>query len=238
MDSVHGQTRDYEGGELRLFTAARNWKRYWAEQLAPFLVSSVLDVGAGMGETALGLARNVDRWTCLEPDPAMVAVIRSRIETGELPPNCEVRLGTLDAIQDETFATILYIDVLEHIEHDAAELAKAVNRLQSGGRVIVLGPAHQWLFSPFDQAIGHYRRYTLKALRALTPPGLRVERAFYLDTVGLAASLTNSLFLKASMPTAGQISFWDRILVPLSRIVDRVHGKRVGKTAVMIWQKD
>ena len=40
------------------------------------------------------------------------------------------------------FDAILYIDVLEHIEDDRAEMARAAARLKPGGALIVLAPAH------------------------------------------------------------------------------------------------
>ncbi len=95
--------------------------------------------------------------------------------------------------------------------------------------MIVLSPAHNWLFSPFDAAIGHFRRYSRKSLIAVAPDSLRLVRAFYLDSVGMAASLANRLFLKASSPTLAQIHFWDRNLVRASQFVDPLVGRRLGK---------
>jgi hypothetical protein len=51
--------------------------------------------------------------------------------------------------------------------------------------------AHQRLFSPFDAAIGHFRRYNRSTLRNISPPGLRLERLRYLDSFGLIASAAN-----------------------------------------------
>src|SRR5262249_17710975 len=125
----------------------------------------------------------------------------------------------------------------EHIEDDRTELLSAADRVRPDGHVIVLAPAHQWLYSPFDKAIGHIRRYTLSQLRALTPPELVVRHAFYLDSLGLFASLANRLIMKASMPTAAQIGLWDRVMVPASRVIDPLLLRRIGKTAVTIWRK-
>jgi hypothetical protein len=51
----------------------------------------------------------------------------------------------------------------------------------------------------------------------------------------VAASLANRLLLRASMPTAGQIMFWDRVLVPVSRVIDPVLARSIGKSVVAIW---
>jgi hypothetical protein len=102
---------------------------------------------------------------------------------------------------------------------------------------VVLAPAHQFLFSPFDGAIGHWRRYNGAALANLTPRGCRIRARLALDSAGFLASLANRLLLKASMPSRGQIAFWDRVLVPISRIVDALTGRIFGKTVVMVWSR-
>ena len=91
------------------------------------------------------------------------------------------------------------------------------------------------MFSPFDAAIGHYRRYDRKSLLSAKPEDLHVERLFYLDSVGLLASLGNRLLLRASSPTAAQIALWDGKMVPVSRWLDPVLGLRLGKTIVAVF---
>src|SRR5205085_6116702 len=111
-----------------------------------------------------------------------------------------------------------------------AELERASAHLRPGGRIVVLSPAHQWLFTPFDAAIGHFRRYTRPMLRAISPPGVEMEACFYLDSVGLLASAANLLFLKQSMPSKQQLHFWDTYIVPISRIVDLCTRRCMGKS--------
>ena len=103
--------------------------------------------------------------------------------------------------------------------------------------MIVLAPAHQWLFTPFDKAVGHFRRYSKATLAAAAPPELRREKLIYLDSVGLAASLANRLLLKQAMPTHAQIQTWDRLMIPLSRVFDPLLGHRAGKSVLGIWRK-
>ncbi|MCC2104866.1 MAG: methyltransferase type 12, partial [Hyphomicrobiales bacterium] len=61
--------------------------------------------------------------------------------------------------------------------------------------------------------------------------------SFYLDCVGFAAALVNRLLLKTSSPSKGQVRFWDRAIVPVSMIADRLFGSVFGKTIVMVWKK-
>ena len=100
---------------------------------------------------------------------------------------------------------------------------------------MVLAPAYQWLFTPFDHAVGHYRRYTARTLRALTPEAMEPVRVAHLDSVGLLASAANRVLLRQSMPNPGQIAVWDRFMVPLSKLVDPMTGGLIGKSVLGIW---
>lgn len=230
-------TREYEGGELELFAHATNWKAYWSRALREWVRGDVLEVGSGIGtNTELLCAGTRGTWTCLEPDARLSE--RARAAHAHLGERCEHLTGTLAGVaESRTFDTILYLDVLEHIADDRGEVARAARHLRAGGRLVVLAPAHQALFSPFDRAIGHHRRYDKASLRALAPEGLALERLFYLDSAGLAASFANRALLRQSLPTLAQVRTWDRVLVPASRVLDRVLLRSAGKTVVGVWRR-
>lgn len=238
MTDIAGEVRKYEGSELDLFQKAVRWKTYYGNRLKPFIRGSVLEVGAGIGGTTqFLLSDSVTAWTCLEPDPELQRVIGEKIAKRALPHLCRARTGTLASLHNgEFFDTIVYIDVLEHIEDDRGEVMLAAQRLAPGGRIVVLSPAHPFLFSPFDQAVGHFRRYTKASLKSLRPDALMCRAAGYLDSVGLIASLGNRVLLKSSSPTLKQIALWDRVMVPLSRLLDP--ALRVGKSVFVVWEKD
>lgn len=122
--------------------------------------------------------------------------------------------------RDTQFDTILYLDVLEHIADDRAELARVRPHLAEQGNLVVLAPAHQYLFSPFDAAVGHHRRYDRASLGAQTPSGCRLEAFLMLDCAGFFASLANRMMLSAPLPSQRQIAVWDKLLVPISRLLD------------------
>lgn len=232
-------TQEYIGSELELFALAKNWKSYLRENVRPFLGPQVLEVGAGLGGTTQVLCDGkCDRWLCLEPDEQLARQVEDLVAERQLPSCCEVLVGTLESLSDdEAFDTVLYIDVLEHIEDDAAELRRAASHLRPGGHLIVLSPAHQWLFTPFDRAIGHYRRYSKETISRLTPRELQLNRLRYLDAVGVIASSGNRVFLRSAMPTVQQIWIWDRWMVPLSRFVDSLLFHHVGKSVFAVWTK-
>lgn len=229
----------YIGNELDDFAQATNWRDYWCDAVRGFLGRQVLEVGAGIGSATWALyGRNVDRWVALEPDPLLADRLRSEaLQRGA--EVVEAVCGTIDAVSKaQKFDSVLYIDVLEHIDDDAAELLKACDRLKTGGHLIVLAPAHQFLFSPFDRAIGHFRRYDKARLRHVRPESCREVVMRYLDCVGLCASLGNRLVLRSHAPTRSQVSFWDSRMVPLSRVIDPLLVHSIGKSILAVWRKD
>ncbi len=126
----------YVGQELDLFAQASRWKKYWSDMLRPYLGAEVLEVGAGLGvNTPLLYGPAQSRWVCLEPDPNLSANLSENLKRMDSTRAYESRCGTLSPTDpNETFDTIIYIDVLEHIEDDAAELLAAAQQLLPGGR--------------------------------------------------------------------------------------------------------
>ncbi|WP_324676651.1 class I SAM-dependent methyltransferase [Hymenobacter sp. GOD-10R] len=239
MDSLSLSTEHYIGNELSLFEKAVNWKAYYGSKLKPYLKNRVLEVGAGIGGTTLSLCDGSQKeWLCVEPDAALASDVSRLIETKKLPSCCHLHVGTLsDLPKQAPFDAIMYIDVVEHIEDDRSELALAYEHLAPNGVLIVLVPAYQWLYSPFDKAIGHYRRYTRSMLLKAMPPQSKILHAWYLDSVGLLASGANKMLLKQSDPTPKQIKFWDSLLVPVSKVTDKIFQHRFGKSVLVIAQK-
>lgn len=230
----------YVGGELELFADALNWKKYYRSVIAPYIVGDVLEVGAGLGGTTQVLCDGrQQRWTCLEPDPDLADALTRRLATLAVDVRFEVIRGVLaDLSPERRFDCILYIDVLEHIENDGDEVRRAMRHLKPHGHLVVLAPAHNFLFSEFDRAIGHFRRYNLSMLKALRQDPLRIAKLVYLDSVGILVSLAARFIVRASQPTREQIQFWDRLLIPISRLLDPLLGRRLGKTAIAVYRNE
>ena len=228
----------YIGSELELFAHAHHWKSYYQRFIKPHLKGRVLEVGAGIGATTEILCDGSQtEWLCLEPDVELNRQIADAIHRKALPTCCRNRTGTIqDLERDDKFNTILYIDVLEHIAEDREELCCAASHLGPAGKLIILSPAHPCLYSPFDKSIGHFRRYTRRSLAKIAPAGLTCKRLIYLDSVGLLASGVNRLFLQQSMPQLRQILFWDRVLIPASRLLDPCLGYALGKSVYALWE--
>lgn len=227
----------YQGDELDLFSHAKRWKSYVAGKIRSYVGGNVLEVGAGPGNfTSYLLNKRASSWTFVEPDPDFASAL-SRSSGGYSLP-VEVIQGTMSNVSgSRSFDSIIYLDVLEHIEDDRSEVQKMIDHLNPGGFIIVLCPAFNFLYSPFDKAIGHYRRYNRKNLLKLFPASVKTIRAGYLDSTGFLASAANRLLLRQSYPGLGQVKFWDRLMVPMSGFTDKLFSRFFGRSILVVVQK-
>ena len=176
------------------------------------------------------------RSVCVEPDPELLAQLEQKLSSIASGRSHAAVCGTTQTISGE-FDAVVYIDVLEHIEDDRGEMQRAAELLKPGGHLVVLSPAHQALYTPFDKAVGHFRRYNKRMLREIAPRELKLERMSYLDSVGLLASIGNRVLLHQPMPTQSQLRFWDRIMIPVSRVLDPLTFYSIGKSVLGVWSK-
>jgi hypothetical protein len=69
---------------------------------------------------------------------------------------------------------VVLLDVVEHVDDDRAFVGDLVAGLDPGAVLIATVPALPSLFSAWDEAMGHHRRYTRRSLRAVVA-GLPVD---------------------------------------------------------------
>lgn len=92
-----------------------------------------------------------------------------------------IHIGTLESYRSSAgFGLITLLDVVEHVENDAAFLHAAAELLAPGGHIVVTAPAFQALWTQHDDMNHHYRRYTKRTVRELaTRANLLVDQVRY-----------------------------------------------------------
>jgi len=210
LPNARAATDDFEFAALR---EARNYRRALMDEFRAGLHGDVLEVGAGIGQMTEELSRlpGVRRVLAVEPDAGFCAEYRRRL------PGRELIQGTVsDVAPGEAFDAILSVNVLEHIEADAEELARYVQRLRErNGCLCLFVPARPEIYAPIDRDFGHFRRYTRPELRAeLQAAGFRVERLVYFNSLGYFAWWLNFCLLKRRGFDAGKVRLYDRLFFP------------------------
>jgi SAM-dependent methyltransferase len=75
---------------------------------------------------------------------------------------------------------VFLMDILEHIDDDEGFLGDLQAPLKSGSHILISVPSLDFLFSSWDKALGHYRRYSKKSLKRLAgKAGLKVRFVRY-----------------------------------------------------------
>lgn len=190
----------------------------------------MLDFGAGVGTFAKLLRSDGVEVTCLEPDPYLA---------GQLSREGFSTLTSLDQLTDNSFDFVFTLNVLEHIEDDAIVLQVLGQKLKAGGRLLIYVPAFQCLWTSLDDKVKHYRRYRRHGLEQLgKSAGLRVRKSSYVDSLGFIAALVFKFIgNKQEYLTPGSISFYDRYVIPLSQVLDRLFHPVFGKNVYVVCEK-
>ncbi|MBF0686339.1 MAG: class I SAM-dependent methyltransferase [Cellulomonas sp.] len=131
----------------------------------------LLEIGCGRGAFGARLASQF-QYTAVEPDP--VAWEHAAATVGEVAPDARVVLGDVSSLGGEGgFDVVCAFEVLEHIEDDHAVLESWLSCLRPGGMLLLSMPAGSSRMGPWDEAVGHFRRYDPEALEEqLTRHGL------------------------------------------------------------------
>jgi 2-polyprenyl-3-methyl-5-hydroxy-6-metoxy-1,4-benzoquinol methylase len=139
---------------------------------------TIVDVGCGTGAMLKALQPKF-RVLGLDASPLAIKYTKNRgIE--------HVYQGLLEALPstETNIRAALLLDVIEHIDDDAAVLRSVSERLAPDGRIVITVPAFSWLWSAHDEAHHHKRRYDAARLReALERAGLEPLRLTYFNTL-------------------------------------------------------
>ena len=233
------QTADLVGAAtLERMAAAPRYNRWMFDRLRPWVGRRVLEIGAGIGNMSAFLMdqTRVDRVVLTDTEPVYLGRLRERFGEGGRPhvSVAELRLPAVSpALLAERLDTVVCLNVLEHIEDDAASLRAMHDLLRPGGRLVLLVPALRVLYGTLDEALGHFRRYVPDELRAkLSGAGFRVRHVEYFNLAGVPGWWLTGRVLRRRLIPTGALR-WYEALVPLFRL-ERLLPWRIGQSLIAI----
>jgi len=215
---------------------AKNYHQWIIDHWQDYLKGSVAEVGAGVGSfSALLLNCDISQLTSFEPSIDMFNQLKEKLTSHPKATAIHGFFGQGD--ERELFDTIAYVNVLEHIEDDAQELAKVYRFLHRGGHALIFVPALRWLYGSLDKQVGHVRRYHKEQLVDLvSKSGLRPIEAHYFDIAGIIPWFINFVVLKNDIQL-GAVSAYDNLIVPIARRLETIVRPPVGKNIILVAQK-
>jgi 2-polyprenyl-3-methyl-5-hydroxy-6-metoxy-1,4-benzoquinol methylase len=198
---------------------SQNYLTWIAELVEPHLGRSVLELGAGHGSITERYAAGHEV-LATDLSDRCIAALRVRFAAWA---NVTVAQADLRDLQTDgrRFDSVLMINVLEHIEDDAAALAQLRELLAPGGTIVIYVPALNGLYGPWDRKVGHFRRYSRWRLRAVAAEaGLKVVELRYVNALAIPAWFAFSR-TDVERTQAASLDIWDRTGVPLSRALEQ-----------------
>ena len=225
---------EYPGKELEIFDKASIWGKYVHTLIKKYLVNNTLEIGAGLGSFTKNYYKNFSNIVLTDLDDENIRVLKKKFSMEENITISKERINDING----KFNTIIYFNVLEHIPNDSDEINSALNKLNVGGHLIILVPAHQNLFSKFDKAIGHCRRYSINFFKLTQFENTKIQKLLFLDLFGYILYFFNKLFFKDEVyPSKFKIFLWDKIFTPITIILDYITRYKFGKNILCIYKK-
>ena len=233
----------YDGRELEALSATSRYQRWIVEQFAPYLSGRIMEIGAGIGTMAHYWLDYSDELHLVEPAHNLYAVLEREFGAH---PAVTLHCGTLEdvirapkASGGWPFDAVVMVNVLEHIADDAEIIRTIFRLLKPGGRLLVFVPALPALYGSLDRVFGHYRRYTKSLLEQLVAgAGFGVVRVRYFDILGVLPWWIVGRLARSRIISPTMAGLYDRIAVPVGRVLETVVPPPFGKNLVLIARKN
>lgn len=214
--------------------SATHYNQWIFSKVQPHLKGRTLEVGCGSGNFTPLIAQHCSQLLAVDLDADYVQQTQARMQQAK-----HVTVLTADATQleahpalaasadNQSFETIIMLDVLEHIETDVAVLRSLKKQLAPGGNLIVKVPAVEQLYNSLDRAVGHCRRYSRQRLNQIfIEAGFTSPELEYFNLVGIAGWWLNGQRQRQT-PPGHQVGWFDRT-VPLWQGIEARLGCPVG----------
>ncbi|MBU1108073.1 MAG: methyltransferase [Candidatus Riflebacteria bacterium] len=230
---------DYYGKDLEAMAKAVNYHRWIIDGFSAYMGKTALEVGAGNGNFSASLLDcGIEHLVACEPSQNMFALLQSRF-AGDA--RVTALNSCLESSMFEKYApvdSVIYVNVLEHIEDDQAELKLVYECLRPGAHLLVMVPAFPGLMSGFDRRIGHFRRYLLRGLQKKTEKaGFTVINARYFDILGSFIWFFIAKLLDRDI-TPGNVHLYDSLVIPILKRFEKLLGCPFGKNLLLVARKD
>lgn len=198
----------------------RRYRAFQFELIARHCGSSVLEVGAGLGEFASQF-RALERLVVTDLDPAAVAQMAARFAGQREVEALQLDLATALPDIGSKVSTVVAVNVLEHIEDDSGALRSLATLVEPGGAIVLWVPGYMQLYGEFDRLVGHVRRYTPATLRsAIETAGLTCTEIRPVNLLGAVAWWLAVRRGGVERPNPKLVGVYDRFVVPVTKAVE------------------
>ena len=221
----------YDGFELEYFDNSNNFRKYQLNLIKKFLKNNTAEVGPGRGGFVNYYKKYCKFLYLIEPDRKLCGLLKQKYSNKKIT----IKNSTINKVQTK-FDTIMYFDVLEHIQNDLKEVLSAKKRLKKNGYLIFSVPAFQIFFNNFDKSVGHYKRYNKEDFKIIaSKANLKIEKLIYYDSFGLLLIILSKIFNISNKNLGKNIKIWN-FFIPFSKILDVLTFNKFGKSLLCVFK--
>jgi SAM-dependent methyltransferase len=227
---------DYLLADQRKMSLAKNYFAWQARLVLPHLGRRVVEVGAGIGNFT-GLLLDRELVVAVDIDQSAIDELHSRYGARENLRTvlCDAAAPEFRSVAQFAPDSCVCLNVLEHIAEDTAALRNMAEILPAGGTVVLLVPAFPALYGAIDRNLGHFRRYTLRALiAAASRAGLVPRRLRYVNLAGWFGWWWNARVARREAQSEAQIAVYDRWIVPVVSRVEALAPAPFGQSILAV----
>jgi len=227
--------------ELYNYKRQKNFINWQYSKIKPFLKGDILEVGSGIGTISEKIIKEFNGKIYLtEIKKEYLDYLKTQFKSKK-----RVKIGYLDITNKKYFSkiknkfdSILCVHVLEHVEDDVLALNLMKTALKSKGNLVIIVPAHKFLFSSMDIAEGHYRRYRkneieLKAKEA----GFKIKSQFWFNLFAIPARFVNGNLFKLRTTHQGSFNLYNKLLPILIFFEEKIFWNITGVNRIIILEK-
>ena len=221
---------------LRRVSRMTGFNHWVAEEIAPYIGDLVVEVGCGLGNITRELLAQGKQVVAVDRVPHYIEAMR-----GHFGVNSQIDFVLMDILDpaSHTLASakpdsVVCLNVLEHIPQEEVALRNMRAILPVGGRLVLLVPAHPWLYGSMDRELGHVRRYSRRHLaEVVDAAGFVPVRTWNFNLFGLLGWFIAGRIMKQRILPQRSLKLYERLLSVL-RTVEKLTGPPIGQSLFMV----
>lgn len=222
---------------------ASNYNQWQYDIFKPFLSGRILEIGCGSGNLTELLVKNNNEIISVDIKKDATVFTSKRIK------NKNLTVYNMDIFSQKNkkklgkFDTIIFCNVLEHIKNDKNALDYCHKYLKNNNsKLILLVPAHQFIYGTLDFEVGHYKRYNISDIKKLAKLcKFNLNNIYYFNFIGAIGWFVNYKLLKRRNTNEGdnsaQINLFDKYIVKISRFIESIVKPPFGISVISIMEK-
>ncbi|KAF0249007.1 MAG: ribosomal RNA adenine methylase transferase [bacterium] len=212
---------DLAGDIQNVLAGAANYYAWIYHQFQADIGNNVLEIGCGGGHFTQFLADRPGKLLVADIEQQYLEALNKKYFSRTDFATASIDLNDLNWSDKYLgqFDSVIFLNVLEHIEDDRQVLRQLRQVLRPEGKLMLMVPAFQIIYGSMDAADNHYRRYSKKEVKEkLQTAQFNIKWLRYMNIPGFFAWFINGRILKRNLLPEGQLGLYNQIIPIVEQI--------------------